>query len=59
MEPGLAKGDLWETSDYIEAFGSAQLIGENLSSADFRRNEPYGMHFTFAEAIDTAPHRAD
>ncbi|AXV99847.1 hypothetical protein CJO81_03180 [Ralstonia solanacearum] len=45
----------WETADHIEAYGPAQPVEENLSSPDFRRNEPYPMHFTFAKAIDTTP----
>lgn len=49
----------WETADHIEAYGPARLVEENLSSPDFRRNEPYPMQFTFAKAIDTTPPKAD
>ncbi|MCP3019632.1 HNH endonuclease [Cupriavidus basilensis] len=49
----------WETADHIEAYGPARPVAENLSSPDFRRNEPYPMHFTFAKAIDTTPAKAD
>jgi len=49
----------WETADHIEAYGPARLVEENLSSPDFRRNEPYPMQFTFAKAIDITPPKAD
>lgn len=49
----------WETADHIETYGPARLVEENLSSPDFRRNEPYPMHFTFEKAIDATPPQAD
>ena len=49
----------WESADHIEAYGPARSIEENLSSPDFKRNEPYPMNFTFSKAIDTTPPKAD
>jgi len=49
----------WETTDHVEAYGPARLVEENLSSPDFRRNEPYPMHFNFEKAVDTTPPKAD
>lgn len=49
----------WETADHIDAYGPARPVEENLSSPDFRRNEPYPMQFTFAKAVDATPPKAD
>lgn len=49
----------WESIDHIEAYGPARLVQENLSSSDYRRNETYPMHFTFAKAIDNTPPKTD
>ncbi|MEA9585938.1 HNH endonuclease [Xanthomonas sp. WHRI 10064A] len=43
----------WEAADHIAAYGPARCIEEDLSSPDFRRNEPYPMNFSFSEAIST------
>lgn len=49
----------WEAVDHIEAYGPARPVEENLSSPDVRRNEPYPMQFTFEQAIDTTPLKAN
>lgn len=48
----------WETADHIGTYGPARLVEENLSSPDFRRNEPYPMNFSFEKAIETTPPKA-
>ncbi|UMT85112.1 HNH endonuclease [Paracidovorax citrulli] len=43
----------WEAADHIAAYGPARCVEEDLSSPEFRRNEPYPMNFSFSEAIST------
>lgn len=45
----------WESADHIAAYGPASNSEEDLSSPDFKRNDPYTMRFTFEKAIDTTP----
>ena len=49
----------WETTEHIEAYGPARYVEEDLSSTELRRNEPSTLRFSYANAIETTPPKAD